>query len=102
LVPVQIIVVMTMQRRIHINGNAHSLGWSGRILAGVFGVLFLILGLVFGAVILSLAAIAGLALAGRFWWLRRQFQRQQPGSQVDKRVIEGEYRVIDGPHKDRC
>ena len=85
-----------MQRRIYINGN--SLGWPERILAGMLGVLFLLLGLAFGAVILSLVAVAGVALAARVWWLRRQMLRQQPKHQTDVRVIEGEYRVIEPSH----
>jgi hypothetical protein len=88
-----------MQRRIYINGN--SLGWPERIMVGVLGVLFLLLGLAFGAVILSLAAVAGLGLAARVWWLRRQLLRQQPKqphTQSDVRVIEGEYRVLERKH----
>ena len=91
-----------MQRRIYINGT--SFGWSERVMAGFLGVLFLILGFTFGAVILSLGAIAGLVLAARLWWLRRQLQRHQPGAraqaqaesqtQTRNRVIEGEYRVL--------
>ena len=87
-----------MQRRIYINGN--SLGWPERILGAVLGVLFLLLGLAFGAVILSLVAIAGLGLAARVWWLRRQMLRRSPKTQTqtDVRVIEGEYRVLDRGH----
>jgi hypothetical protein len=88
-----------MQRRIYINRN--TFGWPERILAAVLGVLFLLLGLAFGAVIMGLAAIAGLALAARVWWLRRQLLRQQPKTpegQTDVRVIEGEYRVLDRDH----
>ena len=91
-----------MQRRIYINSN--SLGWPERILVGVLGVLFLLVGLAFGAVILSLAAIAGLALAARVWWVRRQLLRQQvqkPHTQSDVRVIEGEYRVLERDQSDR-
>jgi hypothetical protein len=85
-----------MQRRIYIDGN--SLGWPERILAAVLGVLFLLLGLAFGAMILSLAAIAGLALAARVWWQRRQLLRQQSKTPVDTRVIEGDYRVLGRDH----
>ena len=85
-----------MQKRIYINGA--SFGWPERILAVVFGMLFLVLGLAFGAVILSLAAVAGLALMVRVWWLRRKLLRQQPKSPTDVRVIEGEYRVIEQDH----
>jgi hypothetical protein len=91
-----------MQRRIYLNGNP--MGLPGRILIGMLGVLFLLLGIAFGAVILSLAAIAGLGLAARVWWLRRQMLRQprKPHQrQTDTRVIEGEYRVLDRQHGDR-
>jgi hypothetical protein len=88
-----------MQRRIYI--NTRSLGWPERILAGAIGILLLLLGFVFGAVILSLAAIAGLAFAARVWWLRRRLLRQQPQNPADKGVIDAEYRVIHPPGADR-
>ena len=83
-----------MYRRFFINGIP--LGWPERLLAGVAGVLLLLLGLVFGAMLLSLAAIVGLVLAARIWWLRRKLLRQTP--QTDQGVIEGEYRVLERHH----
>ena len=70
-----------------------------RVLTIVLGSLLLLSGFVFSTVILSLGAIAGLVLAARLWWLRRQLQRQhpQPQTQAGTRVIEGEFRVL---HRD--
>ena len=79
------------QRRIVI--KSIPLGWPERILAGVFAGLLLLLGLAFGAVLLGLSLIAGLALAARIWWLRRRLQRSG-AEQVRTSVIEGEYRVL--------
>ena len=81
-----------MQKPIYPNGIYF--GWPERILAGVLGVLFLLFGLFFSAVILGLVAIGGLVLAARVWWLRRQLLRQQPKQQAHMQVIEGEYQVL--------
>jgi hypothetical protein len=81
-----------MQRRI-IVGNT-PFGWPERILAGVFAVLLVMLGLAFGALILGLGLAAGLGLMARIWWLRRRLRREgklrHPAA-----VIEGEYRVLE-------
>ena len=88
-----------MRRRIYI--NTRSLGWPERIIAGALGILLLVLGFIFGAVILSLAAIAGLAFAARIWWLRRRLLRERPQNSTHKGVIDGEYRVVHRPGGDR-
>ncbi|MGD8310607.1 MAG: hypothetical protein PVG98_14315, partial [Chromatiales bacterium] len=72
-----------MQRRIFI--DTIPLGWPERILAGIFAVLVVLLGLAFGAVILGLGAALGLGLAARVWWLSRQVRRkggQRRGARV--------------------
>jgi hypothetical protein len=80
-----------MQRRIEF--NRLPLGWPERFLAGTMAVLLLLLGLAFGAVVLSLAALAGLGISARLWWLRRRLRRQTPPRNAD--VIEAEYRVVE-------
>jgi len=83
----------TMQNRILIGGMP--LGWPERILAGVLAVLLVLLGLAFGVVILGLGVVAGLGLAARIWWLRRQLRRQGAGSSASSVVVEGEYQVLE-------
>lgn len=80
-----------MQQRVIIRNIPF--GWPERILAGVFAVLLVMLGLAFGALVLGLGLAAGLGMAVRLWWLRRRLRREgklpQPAA-----VIEGEYRVL--------
>jgi hypothetical protein len=80
-----------MQRRIEI--NRIPLGWSERILAGVMALLLLLLGLAFGAVILSLAVLVGLGVTARLWWLRRRMRQQLKPQDGD--LLEAEYRVVE-------
>ncbi len=82
-----------MQNRILISGIR--LGWPERILAGVLAVLLVLLGLAFGALILGLGVVAGLALATRIWWLRRRLRRQGAGPSSGSAVVEGEYQVLE-------
>jgi len=51
----------------------------------------LLLGAMLFLTILGLAVVLILALYLRFWWLRRQWQRQAPSRRGD--VLEGEYTV---------
>ena len=77
-----------MQRRIIITNVPF--GWPERILAGVFVVLLVLLGLAFGALVLGLGLVAGLGLAARVWWLRRAGKLRHPVA-----VVEGEYQVLE-------
>lgn len=81
-----------MQRRL-IVGNI-PLGWPERILAGVFAVLLVMLGLAFGALILGLSLAAGLGLAARLWWLHRRLRREGRLRQPPA-LIEGDYQVLE-------
>jgi len=53
----------------------------------------LFLGAVLFLTILGLAVVLALLLYLRFWWLRRQWQRQTPPPPHDGDVLEGEYTV---------
>jgi hypothetical protein len=84
--------MQTMQRRIMI--GSIPLGWPERILADVFAVLLVMLGLAFGALVLGLGLAAGLGLMARIWWLRRRLRREGK-LQHPAALIEGEYEVLE-------
>ena len=59
-----------------------------RLLFAALAVVFVIAVFLFTALLVALAASAGLVLAGWAWWRGRQVRRN------GGRVIEGEYRII--------
>ena len=81
-----------MQRRIVI--DRIPFGWPERILAGVFTVLLVLLGLAFGALVLGLSLAAGLGLATRIWWLRRRLRREGR-LRPPPVVVDGDYQVLE-------
>jgi len=72
-----------------------------RILAALVSALALagtiVMGFFVGAVLVGIAVLGGLALAGRLWWLRRKLRRAQTADaqRADPNVIEGEFRVVE-------
>ena len=80
-----------------------------RILAFILSAALLVAGLMFSLVFLAIAAVAGLALGGWFWWktraLRKQIREQMQAQSVEApdlepmeegEVIQGEViRVVD-------
>jgi len=68
-------------------------GWPQRVLLGFLAVIWVVLGLAFGAVFLGLGAAAALGLAARIWWLKRRSRRERRNRHAT--VIEGEYRVLE-------
>jgi hypothetical protein len=91
------------------NGRLFSFGSSGNPLAQIvsvllFGVLLtvaLIMGFVMIAMLLGLAVILTVVFVVRAWWLRRKFRGGPPGggpgATNTKRMIEGEYKVVNEP-----
>ncbi len=70
------------------------LNWFQRLLLGLAVALLLVLGLLFGIVLLGVGAIAVVLLSLRFWWLRRQLRRTK---QSAGGFIEAEYQVVEEP-----
>src|SRR5512138_2609909 len=90
------------------NGRLFSFGNSGNPLAQALSVLVfaalltvaLVMGFVLVAMLLGLGVVLAVVLVVRTWWLRRKFRGGPPsGPQPtdSKRLIEGEYRVVDEP-----
>ena len=86
-----------MRRQIVVGGAA--LGWPGRILFGALAVALILLGVVFGAVMVGLGVAAVMGMAVRLWWLRWRARRS--GGLPDVTVIDGEYRVLERRREDR-
>lgn len=66
-----------------------------KALAVIAGMILLVLGLMFSLVILALAAVAGLAAWGWFWWKTRELRKAMQQRPADGHVIEGEAIVVD-------
>jgi len=79
-----------------------------RILAALVSALALagtiVMGFFVGAVLVGIAVLGGLALAGRLWWLRRKLGRAQAADAqraADPSIIEGEFRVVEAGSDER-
>jgi hypothetical protein len=96
-----------MQNPNHLNGPQKTTGGLiAKIIATISGVAVLIVGVLFSAVLLAIAAVVGCALVGYFWWKTRALRKtlrqaaQDPAFQQAARrpfdpapggrVIEGE------------
>jgi hypothetical protein len=91
------------------NGRLFVFRSSGNPLAQVLSVLVfaalltvaLVMGFVLVAMLLGLGAILTVVLVVRAWWLRRRFRGGPPNAgrkdADSKRLIEGEYKVVDEP-----
>lgn len=70
-------------------------GFVGKAIGAAVGAVLLVLGLMFSAVFVVIALLAGVAAWTYFWWktraLRRELRKRPPGG----RVIDGEAVVVD-------
>lgn len=91
------------------NGRLFSFGSSGNPLAQILSVLVfgallavaLVMGFVMIAMLLGLGVILTVVFVVRGWWLRRKFRGGPPGDGPGpangRRMIEGEYKVVNEP-----
>lgn len=84
-----------MNKRIEL--DISMMGWPQRILFGVLAVAIILLGMIFGVVILGLGLVAFTIIAVRLWWMRRQLRHgnvQRDTTNVDGSTIDGSYEVV--------
>jgi membrane protein implicated in regulation of membrane protease activity len=96
-------LIMTGQRHFFINqpaGQFSTGSWLSYLILLPFMIGAVVVGFFFFAAFLALFTLAVLAVAARFWWLRRKLRRHtESGSSATRTpgrsgVLEGEYVVV--------